>query len=67
MPQETRTSKAKVTVELAESLRKKFNRLAKKNNTSSAQMIRDLMQQAVKQSNYHEPGNADHEPENTHE
>lgn len=48
MPKEVRTSKSKVTVECAESLRKKFKLQCKKHNTSMAQVIRDYMQAYVK-------------------
>lgn len=48
MSKEVRTSKSKVTVECAESLRKKFKLQCKKHNTSMAQVIRDYMQAYVK-------------------
>ncbi|HRN92987.1 MAG TPA: hypothetical protein PLS87_11240 [Ferruginibacter sp.] len=48
MAREVRTSKAKLTIELAPSLRERFHRQSKKLNTSTAQRIRDFMQRAVK-------------------
>ncbi|WP_158069961.1 hypothetical protein [Cnuella takakiae] len=48
MASEIKVSKAKVTAELSPSLRDKFNRKCKKNGTSAAQQLRDLIQQFVK-------------------
>ncbi|UXO94083.1 omega transcriptional repressor [Pseudanabaena phage Pan5] len=48
MAAEKRTSRAKITVEVAPSLREKANRKAKKQNTSLSQVLRDFLQSYVK-------------------
>ena len=48
MAAEKRTSRAKITVEVAPSLREKANRKAKKQNTSLSQVLRDFLQGFVK-------------------
>lgn len=48
MARETRTSFAKITFELAPSLRDKFKKYCAKMEKSVAQHLRDLIQQEVK-------------------
>ncbi|HRR24781.1 MAG TPA: hypothetical protein P5053_10240 [Bacteroidia bacterium] len=48
MATEKKSKGVKVTIECAESLRKKFNKHCKKLNVSASQRIRDMMQKELK-------------------
>lgn len=49
MPTETKTSRTKITFDLAASLRKKFNAKCKKRGLSASQRLRDLVQKDVRE------------------